>query len=176
MTNEAKEIYDSFEEKIEDQIENEDLGIKEGYCGQLPNLVVRLSCLYRIGRMTAEQISNYGDPILTVKKQDVERAIGYVRKAWDWFEKTIKIMQSTEPSRLREKERAKTAIIEYLSDGTEKHVVEMQKSVIRRTGVSPATFYSALKELIREGKIRRSRKGVYKLVLLTNLQGDENGG
>lgn len=175
MSNEVKQLYDSFEEKIEERIESEDLGIKEGYCGQLPNLAVRLCCVYRIGRMTPEEIRNYRDPALTVKLQDVERAINYVWKAWDWFGEVVEIIQSAKPSKLREKERAKTAIIEYLSDGTEKHVVEMQKSVIRRTGVSPATFYNALKELIREGKIRRSRKGVYKLVLLTSLRGDENG-
>jgi len=46
MTVEAKQIYDLFEEEIEKRIENENLGIKESYYGQLPNLVVRIACLY----------------------------------------------------------------------------------------------------------------------------------
>lgn len=94
MTSEAKQVYDSFEEEIEERIANEELGIKEGYYGNLPNLVVRISCLVRISMMQPEEIRNYSKSVLTVEKQDVERAIEYVWKAWDWFEQVIEIMQS----------------------------------------------------------------------------------
>lgn len=162
MTNEAKQLYDSFEEEIERRIVEEDLGIKEGYCGQLPNLVARLASLYRISRMTTEEIRNYSSPILIVEKKDVERAIDYTQKAWNWFEKTIEIMLSNEPAKLREKERSKIAILEYLADGADKHVIRMQQYVTRRAGASPATFYNALKEL-RKTKVEQTRRGFYRL-------------
>lgn len=163
MTGEAKQLYDSFEEEIEKEIENEDLGIKEGYCGQLPNLVARLSCLYRISRMTPEEIKSQQNSVLTVETQDVKRAIDYARKARAWFEQIITIMQSGEATKLLPKEEAKVEIPEFLANGSEKHVYQLRDYVIKRTNVSPATFYNALKELIREGKIQKTKKGYYKL-------------
>lgn len=167
MTDEAKEIYDSFEEKIEEQIENEDLGIKEGYCGQLPNFVVRISCLYRISRMTPEEIRNYSDRVLTVEKQDVERAIVYVQKAWGWFEKVIEIMQSN--GKVKPRDLAKSAVCDYLKEGKERSSNEIKAYVNRHeVDVSQATFYNALAELKREGKIVQTRHGFYKRRLQTS--------
>lgn len=163
MTSEAKEAYDSFEEEIERQISEGHLGIREGYCGQLPNLVVRLSCLYRISRMTPGEIKSHQDSVLIVETKDVERAVDYARKAWAWFEQIIEIMQSGEATKLLPKEKAKVAIPEFLVNGSEKHVYQIRDYVIKRTCVSPATFYNALKELIRGGKIQKTKKGYYKL-------------
>jgi DNA-binding transcriptional ArsR family regulator len=163
MTDEAKQSYDLFEKETEDKIQNEKLGLKDHYCAQLPNLVVRIACLFRLSRMRMEEIRDFKDPTLKVEKQDVENAIEYAWKAWDWFEKVIDTMKSTESTNLRPKEMAKNAIIEFLSDGAEKHVNEIKDYVIKRTGVSPATFYSGLRELREAGKIRRPRPDYYKV-------------
>jgi DNA-binding transcriptional ArsR family regulator len=165
MTEEAKQSYDLFEKEMEDKIQNEKLGLKENYCGQLPNLVVRLSCLYRISRMTVEEIKAYSKPVLTVEREDVERTIGYALKAWDWFEKVIEIMQSAKKAKqMLPIENAEIAILEFLSDGRERHVIEMREYVIERAEVSPATFYKALKKLRNTGKVVRARSDYYKIV------------
>lgn len=165
MNEEAKQFYDSFEKEMEDKIQNEKLGLKENYCGQLPNLVVRLSCLYRISRMTAEEIKTYSKPVLTVEREDVERAMKYAMKAWDWFGKVIEIMQSAQTvGPLFPIENAKNAILEFLSDGLERHVNKIKDYVICEEGVSPATFYSALKKLRNNGQVVRSRPDYYKIV------------
>ena len=164
MSTEAKQIYDSFEEQIEKKIEEENLDVKEGYCGQLPNLVIRLSCLYRLSRMTKEEIQSYSAPTLVVEKQDVEKAIAYAKKAWKWFEKVIEIMQSAE--KLKSSlpiNRAKAAILECLADRSEKQVNEIKKYVCQRVKISQATFYNALSMLTDEGKVLKIRQGFYKL-------------
>jgi DNA-binding transcriptional ArsR family regulator len=165
MSNEAKRAYDSFEEQIEKQIAEENLDIKEGYCGQLPNLVVRLSCLYRISRMKTEEIKVYSNPVLVVEVQDVQRSIDYVQKAWGWFEIVLEIMQSGEKTRSPLPiENAKTVIMEFLSEGVERHVNVMKTYVIERTGVSQATFYNALRLLLDAGKVVRTRPDYYRIV------------
>lgn len=163
MSSKAKERYDSYERTIEDQIANEDLDIKEGYCGQLPNLVVRLSCLFRISRMTPDEIKSFDSPLLIVELCDVERAIAYAQKAWEWFDKVLEIMQAADTSNLREKERMMLAILEYLVDGAEKHVNGMQKQVLKRVPGSPATFHNARAKLVQQGRIVNTRRGFYQL-------------
>jgi hypothetical protein len=90
----AKEVYDKFEEECENKIMTGNLDVKEGYCGNLPNFCIRLSCLYRIARMSLEEIKN-SDPALplVVEKEDVEKAIVYTKKSWGWFEEIIKLMK-----------------------------------------------------------------------------------
>jgi hypothetical protein len=154
-----------FEKEVEDKIQNEKLGLMESYLGQLPNLVVRLSCLYRLSRMTAEEIKIYNKPVLTVEMEDVERAKGYAMKAWDWFGKVIEIMQSAQKTGpLFPKESAKNAILECLSDGSEKHVNVIKTYVIERTGASQATFYTALRLLLDARKVERTRPDYYRIV------------
>jgi hypothetical protein len=166
ITEEAKHVYDSFEKQIENKIETENLDIKEGYCGQLPNIVVRLSCLYRLSRMSLEEIKSHNSPILAVEKQDVERAIAYAMKAWEWFEEIIKIMKSGEKAQLLLPiSSAKNAALECLADGSEKHVSVISDYAAIHVNARTATLYNALKALLSEGKIEKTRHGYYKLKL-----------
>jgi len=166
MTGEAKQIYDSFEGKIEKRIAGEDLGIKEGYWGQLPNLVVRLSCLYRISRMRPEEIQNYSEPILTVEKQDVHRAIKYAEKAWKWFEKVIEIMHEPRvksSTRVTQTNRGKSIVMEILKDGSKKR--EELLPTTRRAGISDSTVDNQiLPSLIKDDLIKRDKSGWYSLI------------
>jgi len=166
MTSEAKQIYDSFEEKIEKRIETEDLGIKEGYCGQLPNLVVRLSCLYRLSRMMPEEIQS-SSPILTVEKVDVEKAVDYVGKTWVWFEKVIEILltprvkKSTKGSLTR---KGREVVIEILKEGPKKREHILQ--VTREADISDSLVDNEiLPSSIRDNIIKRDQFGWYSLII-----------
>jgi len=77
MTPEAKELYDVYESIVEDKIQKGQLGIREGYMGQLPNLAVRLACIYRISRLSIQEIQNPTLSPLIVEKVDIEKAITY---------------------------------------------------------------------------------------------------
>jgi len=164
MTTEAKQVYDSFEEEIEKRIETEDLGIKDGYCGQLPNFVVRFSCLYRLSRMLPEEIRNYTNPVLTVEKQDVERAIDYVQKAWNWFEKVIDIMLTTPTMKTRRlRDQAKDFITDLLQAKELTGGSKLVKITANQIGISIPTAYNALKELSTENRICSPKFSFYKL-------------
>jgi hypothetical protein len=164
MTTEAKKIYDSYEEQIEKQIAEEHLDIKESYCGQLPNLVIRLSCLYRLSRMTPLEIKNYSDAVLTVAKEDVERAINYAQKAWTWFEKIIEIMHTRSAEASDTENEIDSVILMILEDG-EEHNVELILQSVKEMEVKAckATIYNRLKKLEKEGKVTHSKHGFFKL-------------
>jgi len=162
MANDAKELYDSFESRIENQIESEDLDLKEGYCGQLPNLVIRLSCIYRISRMTIEEIRSYSNPVLLVERQDVERAIDYAQKAWNWFEKIVQIMQTSKPSSMSQTDLTKKLVLEALKDEAEHSRREIVEFVLSRLRVSVLTIDNALRKLCDDNRIYQPRYGFYK--------------
>jgi len=91
MHSKANDLYVRFEDYIDDWIEKGNLGLKEGYLGNLPNFVIRLACLYRLSRMTIEEIQNYERPFLEVEEEDMKRAIDYSKKIWNWFETMMQI-------------------------------------------------------------------------------------
>ena len=115
MTDDAKEVYNSFESSIDSKIAREKLDLKEGYCGQLPNLVVRLSCLFRISRLEIAEIGKL-KAIVKVEKRDVETAIAYSHRAWKWFEKIVEIMQSSSNKKLPAIEQAEKPILDLLAE------------------------------------------------------------
>lgn len=163
MSDEAKQIYNNFEKQIDDKIDQEDLGVKEGYYGQLPNLVIRLSCLYRMSQLSAQEVGNPNLATLIVEKQDVERAITYVGKVWEWFKAVIGIMNLVETKKLPKVEQAKPAILELLDDGKEHHWRSIVKFVDELVEVKQANVYVALGRLEQEGKIEKTRPGHYKI-------------
>jgi len=165
MTEEAKELYDAFEEEIENQIANEDLGIKEGYFGNLPNLVVRLSCLYRISRMTLQEIRTYDKPSLFVEKQDVENAIKYAWQAWAWFENVIQVMykKKTKERRPLPRNRVKELVLRFLANERIKQRKDIDLYIMSKIDVGKATISNALADLINEQRVCQPKYGFYKL-------------
>ena len=164
----AKQVYDSFEEAIEQRIETEDLGVREGYYGNLPNFVVRLACLFRISRLSADEIKSPSNEILTVEKSDVELAINYVWNAWTWFEQVIEIMETKTVSKQKPRDLIKAAIIDLLkNDGKERHFDDI-KMLIHQMKIpcSQATLYNSIKDLIETKQIVRSKFGFYKIAVL----------
>lgn len=61
------------------------------------------------------------------------------------------------------RDKVKTCILAYLSDGAERHKDEIMKAV-EPLKVCPALVYIALNELIKERKIRKPRYGYYQIV------------
>ena len=149
---EAKSKYDEFEAKIEENIEKKELGIYEGYYGNLPNFLIKLSCIFRISRMTVDEISEYSRPVLEVEEEDFERAEKYVWQTWKWFEEVVKMMRTTALSK---------PVL------TEENKLEMVYSIISRYGrITRSELYrkanllaSELEEilttLISQGRIQR---------------------
>ena len=55
------------------------------------------------------------------------------------------------------------SILDFLADGSEKHVEVVKDYAFLQKRISPATFYNALSTLIKEGKVEKLRHGYYKL-------------
>lgn len=177
MSNEAKAVYDSFEEEIETRIASEKLGVLEGYCGNLPNLLVRLSCLYRISRMTTEEIESYSKPVLIVEKQDVERAISYAWKAWTWFEKVVQIMRkpsTRESTRGNLTTKGREMVIQLLKEGPKKR--EHLLPHTRKAGIKDTLLDNViLPSLLKDNTIKRDKFAWYSLVTDSANRSQENG-
>ena len=133
----AKAVYDEYEEEIENKIENEDLGIYEGYYGNLPNFLVKLSSLFRVSRMTEMDLQTFNSPILTIEEKDILRAKSYIYKVWNWFEETVKMMRTTGI--------AKPVL-------TEENKLEMVYNIIKKHGgkIDRSTLYRESKLLASE--------------------------
>jgi len=178
MSSEAKALYDSFEEEIEKRIETEELGITEGYCGQLPNLVVRLACLYRISRMTPQEIRSYSSSVLTVEKQDVERAIAYTQRTWTWFEKVIEIMrkpQTKESTKGIFTRKGREIVVEILKEGPKRREDFLPET--RKAGISDSLLDNViLPSLIRDKIINHDKPGWYSLATENSNNTRSNGG
>ena len=149
--NNAKMVYDDFEKEIENTIESEDLDIKEGFYGNLPNTVIKLSCIYRISRMDLFELQNYTRPILIVEEEDVLKAINYVEKVKRWFDDVITLMKT--------KTRRKEVVtdesdIEYLKMILRQHGGEMKKSdLLRATKWNYQKFVEVLSTLISREEV-----------------------
>ena len=147
------------------RIESEDLGLKEGYMGQLPNLTVRLSCLFRISRLSTKEIRELDNQTIIVDKVDVERAIEYAWRAWGWFGQVIEIMESdvkkAKPS--LPIEQAESLVLECLSDGCEKHISTIADFAKTKGKLCTATLYNSISALLLKKAIEKPRHGFYKL-------------
>jgi hypothetical protein len=168
LSDEAKKLYDDFEKEIENQIMNAKLGIKESYCGQLPNLVVRLSCLYRISRMVIEEIRSFNSTFLMVEKQDIERAIGYSWKTWAWFEKVIEIMlvpRGKSVSKESQTEIGRQLVLQRLREGPASRAELLE--VVLKPGIGHSMLDNLIiTSLLRDNLIKRDESvfGRYYLV------------
>jgi hypothetical protein len=103
---ESKRLYDEFERSIENKINNSNLGVQEGYYGNLPNLVVRIACIHRIARLSPEEIERIKIGTY-INKEDIEYGINYANRALEYFKKVIELTTepaSSEPTPTNEKD------------------------------------------------------------------------
>ena len=147
----AKTIYDRFEQEVETTIENEDLGIKEGYYGNLPNIVLKLSGIYRISRMTTTELMNYARPILIINEEDVLRAIEYAEKMKKWFDDVITLMKVKAKSKQVETHESD---LEYLKYILRQHGGQMKKTeLLRASKWAHDKFVQVLSTLISREEV-----------------------
>jgi len=159
FTAEAKKIYDKFEEGVERRIEKEDLGLSEGYWGNLPNLLIRLACIYRISRMTAEELEGYSRLILTVEPQDVERAKAYLRKVWKWWEEVDFLRKTVSVSReLYTEEKSLTYVYNVIRKLEQQGLKATRTRVNRLTNLLAEDLDKILQTLEEQGRIRKKIK------------------
>jgi len=164
MSTEAKRIYDSFEEDIERRISSENLDSREGYIGQLPNLVARLMCLYRISRMTLDEL-NECTSVVCIDREDVEKAIQYAQRTWDWFEEVAEIMFGSHGKETMQEHVVDSAVVKLLEDGKQKHIKEIIDGLNKvNINVCQATVYNRLRRLKQDRKVASSRFGFYEII------------
>lgn len=173
MNGEAKNTYDQYEAWVEDRIEKEHLGIKEGYLGNLPNFVVRIACLHLISRMTADEITTYGRPFLLVEKPDIDWAIAYSRKIWEGLERVIEMKGATgSPKQVETLINYDKIVVKAFNDllnnpalrkkyDIEEYVDEIPQNVLRKyTKITTETLVEILNTLasMRQGESRGGRR------------------
>lgn len=122
LSGEAKKQYYEFESWIDQKILNEDLGIREGFYGNLPNSLLKLAALYRISRMSPAELQN-PKYLLPVEEEDVTRALTFLKKAEKWFNNVIRLMKT---STQRKNVIVDEGDLEYIVSIIEKHGGEMK--------------------------------------------------
>lgn len=92
LDDEAKKFYHEFEHWVDNKILNENLGIKEGFYGNLPNALLKLAGVYHISTMEAHEFKN-PIPFIKVNKHDFERAALFLAECEKWFDQVITLMK-----------------------------------------------------------------------------------
>lgn len=151
FTSDAKKVYNDFEAMIEERITKESLGIEEGYFGNLPNFVIRIGSLFRISRMTTEEIVAWERPILLVEETDVRRAIEYCAKVWNWFQEVVSMMKTTAHSREVFTEENKIEMVYRIIKGSENHVTRSE--LARQSKLLPEDLDQVVDALVAQDRI-----------------------
>jgi hypothetical protein len=93
-----------------------------------------------------------------------QRALDYVQKSWNWFEKVIDIMLTTPTIRTRRlRDQAKDFITDLLQAKELTGGSKLVKITANQIGISIPTAYNALKELPAENRICSPKFSFYKL-------------
>lgn len=151
MSTEARRQYNEFETRIEDEIVRESFGVMEGYYGNLPNLLARLSSLHRVSRMEATQIVSYRRPLLIIEGEDMAWGIGYCERAWNWFQDVVRLMKTTAISRsvMTEERKIEMVYSIILAEGGEAD----RSTVYRRANLLSNDLERVLSTLVSQGRI-----------------------
>lgn len=145
FTSGAKEIFDEYESKIEDMIENEDLGIKEGFYGNMPNNLIKISSLFRISRMTIDDIYLNDKILLTIEEEDVEKGIEYIEKTKEWFEEVIRLMKLKSERKTIFTDESNIEYIKYILK--ENNGIMKKSELLKKSKLSYAKFSEIIETL-----------------------------
>jgi hypothetical protein len=129
----ANELFSEYEEMIENRIETEDMGLKEGYYGGIPNFVIRIACLFRINRMTLEDLKELDEkqvPIIQFTEKDMKLSIKFGEIIWGWFEKmmALRTKHSSEAEKVRTTEEFEALLFSIYM---EKNTRELPQNYLR---------------------------------------------
>jgi len=89
---ETWEAFHKFEKEVDDTIRRGELGLKEGYCANLPEFLLQLACIYRLSRMSKEELEK-PPHIVRVTMEDFRKAMAWLREATANFDKIIELMK-----------------------------------------------------------------------------------
>lgn len=157
MTTEAKDIYNEYEREIDKDIMSGELGVKEGYRGNLPNFLVRIACIYRVARMSERDLLEYNRPVIVVEKRDVDKAIEYVEEAWTRFEQVISMMRTSASSRMLLTEENKLEMVfRIINDSEDKKATRTQ--VYRQANLIGPDLDNVIGTLIRQGRVKMRKQ------------------
>jgi hypothetical protein len=168
FNNKARKRFNNFEKKVEDKIMSGMHPLQEGYMGNMPNFVTRLSAIYRIARLDLAYFQlahNQRRPFLEVEIGDLNRAVDYAEKAWGWFEKTLELMRRPSKSRIPLKEEHLVLFVEsIIKDHGSKNATsgtnEMNRTELsRRANLSKKELDDAVALLEDQGKVRIDVRG-----------------
>jgi len=150
-TNKAQEMFEEFEMTVEEQIMSKNLGIEEGYLGNLPNMLSRFAALRRLSRMTEEEIETFNMYFLTIEEQDMRWAINYARKCWDHFNEVLLMMKTYALSeRSSTDEREIERVYTIISDNTP----VSRSELYRKATLKARRLEEVIQTLVAQDRIR----------------------
>lgn len=161
--NDAKKLLDTYTEKIESYIAEHELDLSESYIANIPDLMLKISALYRLSRLTPKEIREYERPFLQVEYQDMERAQVFVEKCRKWFKGMLDLRAKyTETTGEKDRKVWRSKIVAIVSD--RKNWSEnrwVTRTTIRsHVYIKLTTFLEIMRELVDEGVLERATQEV----------------
>jgi hypothetical protein len=155
---EAKNLYDEYEVAVEKRIENEELGLKEGYYGNLPNFLIRLASIFRISRLTHDELQNNRLSSLIIREDDFHRALEYVGQIWKWFEEVVQLMQrpAISPRVMTEEHQINRIMSVIRAHGDEKGWVT-RTCILKESDLTSDPLGALLQKLIDRGDLESKK-------------------
>jgi hypothetical protein len=157
----AMPYFNAFEDVIEKKIQEESLGMAEGYWGNLPNFLVRISALHRIGRMTKQEIDIFDStiqPFLIIETEDISYGEQFCWKSWDRFKQVLKLKKKIFRQKPVRKDQDE---IDSVYDIIEEEISNIantdgwadHSSVLTKSGFQAKRFNQIISTLIQQDKI-----------------------
>ncbi len=164
----ARARFDEFEQRIEEKIMDGVHPLLEGYLGNIPNFVIKLSSLFRLSRLDVSYFQTDPTairPFLEIEQQDLVRAIDYADKVWQWFNRVVELMRRPRESRVPKREEnlllfVETTIKEHGTKNVVTGTMEIDRTDLSRyTLLSKRDLDNAVSLLSEQGRIRIDIRG-----------------
>jgi hypothetical protein len=167
--NKAKKMYDDYEEEIEELIENGLHPATEGWIGNMPEQVLRIAGLYRLGRCDIgylQQTAKQRRPFLEIEEEDMKKAIALVAQARTWFDQTLHLMVRSVPHiRLALKDQPTELVIQAIqnhgvkSPNNKPEIMKANLTHALKNKLKAPEYKPALQQLIDEGIVKEFVRG-----------------
>lgn len=161
FSEEARQIYNDFEQDVEKEISGGMSPLKEGYMGNIPNFVVRLSGIFRIARLSTQELRDIQKiAILGVEEEDVMQAIQYSEKMWQWFEKSLELMHTPVTSRevVKDEHRASFVLSKIKASNKRSQITKNPQidrtSLYRECNMPASELDEVIKLLTKSGRVK----------------------
>lgn len=154
FTVEARNLYFTFTEKVNQEIEHKDLRIREGYWAQIPEFLGKIASLHRIGRIDCNS-SKWRDFSLLVKPEDVAWGITFIQQIWKHFNEVVRLTRRRLKAGAYHGRKWILRIKRILAT----HEGKITRSaLLRRTGLTIKTFDRFINTLIERNEVQESHE------------------